>query len=357
MNKIRVLVVDDSVFMRKFISDMLNNEPDIEVVAKAKNGKEALHILRKMPIDVITMDIEMPVMDGITATQKIMKQNPIPIIILSAYAEEGAGPTIKALQEGAIDFIRKPSGPVSFDIDKIKSILIEKIRNSSNININLQKHIKAKIEIYNYDDLHSINLVIGASTGGPKALTMILKEFPYRFPISILIVQHMPEGFTKQFAQHLDKECNLSVREATDGMLIKKGNAIIAKAGYHMMVESIDNKTNIIRLIKGEKINSVMPSCEPLFNSAAKIYKSNLIGIVLTGMGKDGSCGMKTIKKYNGFTIAESALTAMINGMPQAAIKTGAVDYIKPLNEIPETIVNIMKTLKNKEVESNGHLY
>ncbi len=357
MNKIRVLVVDDSVFMRKFISDMLNNEPDIEVIAKAKNGKDALHILRKMPIDVITMDIEMPIMDGITATRIIMKQNPIPIIILSAYAEEGAGPTIEALQEGAIDFIRKPSGPVSFDIDKIRNVLIEKIRNASNINISLQKHVESKIKIYNYDNLHSMDLVIGASTGGPKALTIILKEFPYKFPISILIVQHMPEGFTKQFAQHLDKECKLTVKEATDGMLIKKSNVIIAKAGYHMMVESIDSKTNIIRLIKGEKINSVMPSCEPLFNSAAKIFKSNLIGIVLTGMGKDGSCGIKTVKEYNGFTIAESALTAMINGMPQSAIETGAVDYIKPLNEIPGTIVNIMKTLKNKEAENNGHLY
>jgi len=344
-NKIRVLVVDDSVFMRKLISDMLNSYDDVEVVAKAKNGEEALSIIDEFPIDVVTMDIEMPVMDGISAINKIMAVKPLPIIVLSAYAESGAGPTIEALQMGAVDFIRKPSGPISFDIEKIKSELIEKIRNAIKIDIKARSKQKLIFERKKYDVSklnQNLAVVIGASTGGPKALTLLLKEFPYNFPAPILVVQHMPEGFTKQFAEHLNRDCKINIEEAKDGTLVRKGNVYIAKAGYHMMLESIDEDKNIIRLIRGEKINSVMPSCEPLFDSAAKIYRNNLIGIILTGMGKDGANGIKTIKRFGGITIAESKNTAMIYGMPKAAIETGAVDFIKPLNEIPDLIIKIM---------------
>ncbi|NIA23866.1 MAG: chemotaxis-specific protein-glutamate methyltransferase CheB, partial [Proteobacteria bacterium] len=296
-------------------------------------------------IDVITMDIEMPVMDGISAINKIMDLKPTPIIVLSAYAESGAGPTIEALQMGAVDFIRKPSGPISFDIEKVKSDLIGKIRNAVKIDIksrNKQQLIFKKKK-YDISELNqNLAIVIGASTGGPKALTLLLKEFPYNFPAPILIVQHMPEGFTRQFAKHLNRDCKINIEEAKDGTLIRKGNAYIAKAGYHMMLESIDEDKNLIRLIRGEKINSVMPSCEPLFDSAAKIYRNNLIGIVLTGMGKDGANGIKTIKNFGGITIAESKNTAMIFGMPKAAIETGAIDFVKSLNEIPDLIIKIM---------------
>ncbi len=344
-HKIRVLVVDDSIFMRKLISDMLSKYDDIEVVAKAKNGEEAVSVINDIPIDVITMDIEMPIMDGITAISKIMDVKPTPIIILSAYAESGAGPTIEALQMGAVDFIRKPSGPISFDIDKIQSELVEKIKNAVKIDVLSQSKKKLIFEKKRYDVSklnQNLAIVIGASTGGPKALTLVLKEFPYKFPAPILVVQHMPEGFTSQFAEHLNRDCKIDVKEAEDGVLIRRGTAYIAKAGYHMMIESIDEDKNLIRLVKGKKINSVMPSCEPLFDSAAKIYKNNLIGILLTGMGRDGSKGIKTIKKMGGLTIAESKDTAMIFGMPKAAIETGAVDFVKPLNEIPDLVINIM---------------
>ena len=230
---IKVLVVDDSFLMRKLISDILSSDPEIEVIGKAQNGEEALKKIEELKPDVITLDIIMPGISGLDVLYEVMRTNPIPIIMVSAYTKEGAVETINALEYGAVDFVAKPSGPISMDMDKIREELINKVKLASTAKV---KHIifeKPK-EIIKAPKYSKKVLVIGASSGGPPALRTVLSSLPEKFPIPILVIQHMPAGFTETFANSLKKICNIRVKEAKEGDKIESGLALSAPGGYHM---------------------------------------------------------------------------------------------------------------------------
>lgn len=359
MDKIKVIVVDDSALMRKIVSDMINEEQDMEVVAIAKNGEELLEKLEKVTVDTITLDVEMPKMDGITALKEIKRRNiNVPVIMLSSISVRGTELTMECLESGAFDFIPKPSGTISLDINKVKDDLIQKIRLA--VNKNYQKNYQKKPiikrenpiknEEKNTEGMRSTEksvfkpasnieaVVIGASTGGPKALYTVITALPKVLGVPIFIVQHMPAGFTKAFADRLNNNSDIRVVEAFDGQVVEKDVVYIAPGGYHMEI-GMDKK---IHLNTEPSLWGVRPAVDKLFVSASKVYGSKLMSIILTGMGRDGANGVIDIKKKGGFTISEDQSTCTIYGMPKAAFETGMVDEVLPINEIP---IKIMKTV------------
>lgn len=350
MNKIKVIVVDDSALMRKIISDMVNYDTNIEVVATAKNGKDLIDKLQTISPDVITLDIEMPIMDGVTTLRELKNRKiQAPVIMLSGASTKSTQLTMECLDAGAFDFIRKPGGAISLDIEKVKDELILKIKAAANSNEKCSKAFsdnslfaKERVSIVN-SKLNFINrvdaIVLGASTGGPKALYSVITEFPENIDIPILVVQHMPTGFTKAFADRLNANSKLRVVEAVNEEVITKNTVYIAPGGFHMEIES-DNK---IHLNKEPQIWGVRPAVDKLFFSASKVYGSSLVSAVLTGMGRDGADGTAYIKDNGGFTISESEETCTIYGMPKATYETGKVDMVLPLYEITSQIVKLIK--------------
>ncbi|MBD8045974.1 MAG: chemotaxis response regulator protein-glutamate methylesterase [Clostridium argentinense] len=347
--KIKVMVVDDSALMRKIISDMINAEVDMEVIDTARNGENLLSKINTTVPDVITLDVEMPIMDGITTLKKLKELKiSSKIIMLSSLTKDGAETTMECLQNGAFDFIAKPSGSISLDINKVREDLIEKIRSikisKTAVEINnksatsFRTRLKATEKRFN----NKINcVVIGASTGGPKALYSVITALPSDIGVPVLVVQHMPVGFTKAFAERLDRASNLKVVEAEDKMPIEKNVVYIAKAGYHMEVEN-----NRIVLKETPAIWGVRPAVDKLFISASKVYGNGLLSVVLTGMGKDGAEGTVEVKKNGGYTFAEDESTCVIYGMPKAAFETNMVDEVLPLHHVSSSIV---KTIRGVE--------
>ncbi len=332
-SKIRVLVVDDSLFMRKAISSLLNSDPKISVIGTAKDGEEALQKISELNPDVITLDIEMPRMDGLTTLKEIMRRKPLPVIMLSALTKKGAKETFTALEYGAVDYVLKPSGTVSLDLKLVKDQLIAKIKTAALTRPLTHKTIKPSTVAKSFDAEDKV-IAMGASTGGPQALTEILSRLPEDIPPT-LIVQHMPEGFTRFFAEHLDEKCQFKVKEAENGDQISRGLALVAPGGYHMLVQ----KNGRILLDKGPRVHNVRPAVDPMMFSVAEAYSSKVVGVLLTGMGKDGAKGMKAIKKKGGATIAQDEETCVVFGMPKAAIEEGCVDIVLPLHKIPIEIV------------------
>lgn len=334
MEKIRVLVVDDSALMRRIISDMINQEEDMEVVSVARNGEELLQKIQVLKPDVVTLDVEMPKMNGVEALGELKKRSlKTPVIMLSSITTEGARITMECLDLGAFDFISKPSGSISLDINKVKDELIQKIKssykNKNKVEVKPRTIVRKSLE----GSLEAI--VIGASTGGPKALTTVITNLPEHLGLPILVVQHMPIGFTKAFAERLNNNSKIQVVEAQDGMRIEKDIVYIAQGGSHMEV-SLDKK---IRLTKDPSIWGVRPAVDKLFISAAKLYQNKLMSIVLTGMGKDGANGSIEVKKHGGFTVSEDESTCTIYGMPKAAFETGIIDEVLPLGQVLSKIV------------------
>jgi len=366
LKKIKVIVVDDSALMRKIVSDMINAETDMEVIDTAKNGEDLLtKITRKAP-DVITLDIEMPKMDGI-ATLKELKRNNIcvPIIMLSSLSKTGTELTMECLEHGAFDFIPKPSGAISLDINKVKDELIQKIKLASmqnesgntpiaekNFKANRENFYKSTTRVENEVAItvgatpyirnavaHNVEaVVIGASTGGPKALYKVITALPDNIGVPVLVVQHMPMGFTKAFADRLNLNSKLKVIEAQDGDYVEKNVVYIAPGGYHMEIGN-DKR---IHLNTEPTIWGVRPAVDKLFLSATKVYGSRLLSVVLTGMGRDGAQGTVAIKDNGGITMAEHESTCIIYGMPKAAFETGKVDEIVPLPNVAEEINKIV---------------
>ena len=371
MKKIKVLVVDDSALMRKIISDMIKEDSSIEVIGTARNGQDLMDKLssdfyKTMP-DVITMDVEMPKMDGITALGELKKKNiDIPVIILSSISKEGTKLTMECLAAGAFDFLPKPSGTISLDIDKVKVELIQKIKvayysisnQNSPINIgglenksykeiatvrildentkkteDTRKTIERKFQAGRIDAV-----VMGASTGGPKALTSVITELPKDIGVPVFVVQHMPVGFTRAFAERLNSSSHVEVVEAQEGMKAQSNVVYIAPGGYHMEVWN-DKK---IHLNKEPAIWGVRPAVDKLFISASRVYKGNIVSVVLTGMGKDGAEGTVEIKKNGGITISQDKDTCTIYGMPKVAYETGKVDLVLPLNDISKEVLKII---------------
>jgi len=351
ISKIKVIVVDDSALMRKIISDMINEQEEMEVVDVAKNGQELLaKIVRNTP-DVITLDIEMPKMNGIETLKELKKINiNIPVIMLSSVSKTGAESTMESLDLGAFDFVAKPSGAISIDIDTVKEELVEKIKlafmknEDKLIKKPLKKIIASKVVSRTTNrvsgtlacDIEAV--VIGASTGGPKALYEVITALPSDLGVPVLVVQHMPVGFTKAFAARLNLNSKLRVTEAVDGELIEKNVVYIAPGGYHMQV----GKGKRIELNTQPTIWGVRPAVDKLFISATNFYGARLLSVILTGMGRDGAKGTMVIKESGGITMAEHESTCIIYGMPKAAFETGKVDEIVPLGNVAHEIVKLV---------------
>lgn len=368
VQKVSVMVVDDSALMRKMISDMINMEDDMEVIAIARNGEDLLEKLKKQVPDVITLDIEMPKMNGIEALKKIMELKiPTKVIMISSLTQDGAEETMECLENGAIDFVPKPSGSISLNINVVREILISKIRgirfvrktssisNTKDVDIKEDKtreihRVSTVLKIRERDSMPKAirskeignkkisAIVMGASTGGPKALFNVITNLPEKLGVPILVVQHMPEGFTKAFAERLDKFSKVKVVEAREGMSIEKDVVYIAPGGKHMEI----SRSKTITLNLEHPMWGVRPAVDKLFVSGAKVYGENLLGIILTGMGRDGADGIIEVKKAGGATISEDESTCIIYGMPKAAYDTNMIDEVIPLYDISKRIANIV---------------
>ncbi|RXT15133.1 chemotaxis response regulator protein-glutamate methylesterase [Ammoniphilus sp. CFH 90114] len=361
MRKIRVLVVDDSAFMRKVISDILSQDPWIEVIDKARNGLEGIEKVKKLSPDVVTMDVEMPTMNGLEALEHLMKHHPLPVIMLSSLTHEGATETIKALELGAVDFIPKPSGSISLDIHKVEDQIIAKVKAAAGAKLN--KHpissftptrekgnekvrsdlTLIKKRVTPNPDLPNL-ILIGTSTGGPKALQIVLTSLPAHIPAAVLIVQHMPPGFTKSLSQRLDTLSALHVTEAEDGMDLKVGSVYIAPGDYHMELKRRNTGQFYIGLNQTEPKAGHRPSVDALFESAALLDLPSTYVVVMTGMGSDGTRGLKALKSVSGCKqiIAEDESTCVVFGMPKSAIASGNVDTVLPLSKIGPYLAEVL---------------
>jgi len=346
-SKTRILVVDDSALMRKVISEIISAEPDLEVIDKAKDGKEALEKILTLKPDVVTMDVNIPLMDGIEVLKEVMLKQPTRVIMLSAYTQPGAAATMKALELGAVDFIAKPSGEVSLDLHKLKGEIISKVRLASRIDLEkllfTLKHStfieeRAKKEPVLIKKL----VVIGASTGGPKAILGIMQNIPADIPAAFLIVQHMPEGFTLSFAERISWQSGVKAKEAEDEDIVLAGKAFVAPAGYHSVLEEQNNKYRI-KLNRDALVNFVRPSIDVTLNSAAEVFGKDVIAVILTGMGRDGLEGARKIKEKGGLIIVQDEATSVIWGMPKVVCEAGLADKVLPIFKIPEAIVEEIK--------------
>jgi two-component system chemotaxis response regulator CheB len=332
--QIKILVVDDSLLMQKILVDLLQSDSQISVIGTARDGEEALSKIKSLHPDVVTLDIEMPRMNGLTTVRKIMETNPLPVIMISALAQREAQLTLKALEFGAVDYVPKPSGPISLNMNTVKTELITKVKTAASANIRQLKPLQTeKVAAPKAKSSDKI-ISIAASTGGPAAVAYILRNIPANTP-PILVVQHMQKGMTKLFSEGLNQECKIQVKEAEEGDVVQEGLALIAPGGFHMVV----TKDGEINLTTAPPVNYVRPSADVTMKSAAKTYAAKNIGVVLTGMGVDGAKGIEAIKKKGGVTIAQDKKTCVVFGMPDAAIKTGCVDFVTPLESIPKEIV------------------
>ena len=349
---IRVLIVDDSPVMCKVIANILNADSQILVAGIAHNGKEAVELVPTLKPDLITMDIHMPVMDGFEATKQIMAYNPTPILVLSTSVfKAGMDKVFRAISYGALDVVEKGDLEITEAGDGGKK-LIEKIKFLSNIEV--LHHPLAKIEerrkkatkvlkVSKRTDLSKI-VAIASSTGGPQALLEILREFPKSFPCGIVIVQHITSGFAEGLAEWLNGECQINVKLAKNSDEVLPGTAYVAPCDLQMRIK----EGGRIYLSEEAAFEGHCPSGDILLESVAKIYKDNAIGIILTGMGKDGAMGIKSIQKACGQTIAQDQESCIVFGMPKAAIEMGGVDKIVPLTNISKEIVTILEK-KNAE--------
>ncbi len=323
--------------MRKIVSDMLESDPRITVCGSARNGIEAIEKVKELKPDVVTLDVEMPRMDGLTALGHIMKECPVPVVMLSTLTQRGADATLTALSRGAVDYVQKPSGAVSLDVRKVRNILLEKVKAAaqSNPGTLLLKKKSAALKPLKYTPGSDTKIIaIGTSTGGPASLAEIIPRFPADTP-PMLIVQHMPADFTARFAERLNDTSAIRVKEASAGDKIEPGLALLAPGDYHMTV----GKDGRVHVNKNPKIHGVRPAVDPMMTTASKVYKSKMIGVIMTGMGRDGAAGIEAIKKNNGFNITQDEATCVVYGMPQEAYKTGCVDLVVPLSKIPAEVL------------------
>ncbi|HWP98604.1 MAG TPA: chemotaxis response regulator protein-glutamate methylesterase [Syntrophomonadaceae bacterium] len=358
MPKIKVLVVDDSAFMRKVITDIINSSPDMEVVGRARDGLNALAQIHSLNPDVITLDIEMPVMDGLEALDRIMKEHPLPVVMLSSLTKDGTEQTVKALQLGAVDFIPKPSGQISLDITQISEEIIRKIQIAAGTRKKLQNLYRGTditpgrnstpIDKWPLDPAAVLKkiVLIGTSTGGPKALHQVIPSLPRTLGAGILIVQHMPPGFTKSLAERLDGMSQVKVKEAEQGEIIVPGCAYIAPGDYHLTVAPQINhgeKQLLIALNQLPPRGGHRPSVNVMLESVAQHFWGQMVCVIMTGMGNDGAGGLTLIKERGGRTIAEDQSTSIVYGMPKAAVETGRVDRVVVLNKIGAEITTMLQ--------------
>ncbi|HKN24272.1 MAG TPA: chemotaxis response regulator protein-glutamate methylesterase [Candidatus Acidoferrum sp.] len=335
--RVRVLVVDDSALMRKLIPLILERDPEIEVVGTAMDGAFALKKIAELQPDVVTLDLEMPRMDGIETLRTIMRNVPLPVIVFSTHSREGAYSTFKALALGAIDFVAKPKDAAAGNLDPVAYQLAEKIKVAKRAGgPKALPKLEAEVAAVPKKSVRAAIppnriIAIGISTGGPNALQYVLSQIPGDFPASFVIVQHMPEGFTDMFARRLDECCALDVQEAKSGDLLLAGRVLICPGNRHMMVRRMPRGEMVV-LSDGAPLNGHRPSVDVLFHSVAQEFGLTAVGVLMTGMGDDGAEGLGTIKAAGGVTIAQSEETCVVGGMPRAAIMKGYATKVLPLD-------------------------
>jgi len=345
---IRVLVVDDSAVVRQTLSEVLSSDPEIEIIGTAADPFVAADRIREQVPDVITLDIEMPRMDGLTFLQKIMSQHPIPVVICSSLAQEGAESTLRALEYGAVDIIAKPRMGSKQFLEDSRVILCQAVKGAAAARLGTHRpkpvaQPKLTADAILSPATHAMAettekvVAIGASTGGTEALKVLLEALPADAP-GIVIVQHMPELFTRAFANRLDGLCSITVKEAESNDTVLRGRALIAPGNHHMLLKR-SGARYYVEIKDGPLVSRHRPSVDVLFRSAARYAGQNAVGVILTGMGDDGANGMREMKEAGAATIAQDEETCVVFGMPNEAIKRGAVDKILPLQSVAGAIL------------------
>jgi two-component system chemotaxis response regulator CheB len=350
----RAVVVDDSRFMRALIRNLLE-EGGIDVVAEAGDGATAIETVAEHTPDVVTMDIEMPRKNGIEAVEEIMADCPTPVLMLSAHAEQNADVTFEALDRGAVDFVTKPGGEVTSEMPRVKRELVEKVRSAAAVDLSNRGTSRTRQRSRQTAGSggspvpagrsvpDGATVVIGASTGGPKIVERVLGALPPAASLRVLIVQHMPEGFTARFAKRLDGRSDYQVREAQEGERIGAGQARVAPGGSHLVVDDDRAGRLRLRLRDGDRLHGVKPAIDLAMSSAAETVRGPLTTVLLTGMGRDGVDGMGAAKRAGGVTIAQDERTSAIFGMPKRAIEAGHVDEVLPADDIAAGVVETLR--------------
>jgi two-component system, chemotaxis family, protein-glutamate methylesterase/glutaminase len=334
--------------MRKVIADMVAGSPEFRVVGTARNGLDALKQIHALEPDIVTLDIEMPELDGLQTLGYIMSETPRPVVMLSAAGSaDGTDLTIRALELGAIDFVRKPSGPVSLDLPSVRERLIEALRAASCMNLGSVSVLARPPQAAAWATPGARSggatraVVIAASTGGPRALAEVIPHLPGTLDAAVLVVQHMPGGFTRSLAQRLNLMSPLTVVEATDGEPVLHNRVYLAQGGFHMRVVWRDGAPTIA-LDDSAPIWGVRPAADPLFRSVAQVFGAAVVGVVLTGMGRDGAEGLRAIRDAGGQAVVQDQMTSTIFGMPQAALATAGADRIAGLPDIAPTVATLV---------------
>jgi two-component system chemotaxis response regulator CheB len=342
-----VLVVDDSIFMRRMVADMIARFPGFHVVGTSADGQEALRDIERLDPDVVTLDIEMPRLDGFGVLERVMRSRPRPIVVLSAHTEAGSGATLRALDLGAVDFVPKPSGPISFDLAKVEAQLYKALQAAAAADLQALLRERGRGRVAPPPALTASReavVAIAASTGGPRALSSILAAFPAELGASVLIVQHMPAGFTSTLAARLDEISPLPVSEPGGGEEVMANHVWIAPGDFHMRLRRV-GPTVTIALDQRDPIWGTRPAADALFPSVAEVYGERAVGVVLTGMGGDGAAGLAAILAVGGRTLAQDEASSVVFGMPGRAMALGAVERVVSLPEIPAAIVAALASL------------
>jgi two-component system chemotaxis response regulator CheB len=340
---IKVLIVDDSALIRSLLSEIVNSEKDMYLVGAAPDAYVARDFVNRFQPDVITLDIEMPKVDGLTFLEKLMKAHPTPVLMISTLTERGAGATLRALELGAIDYIAKPKLGVAQGIEEYRQLIVDKIRIAAQAKVKALRHLKsANTSTLDYSGTEKI-IAVGASTGGTEAIKEFLMQLPSNSP-AVVITQHMPPGFTTSYAERLNTLCKINVVEAQGGERVLPGNAYLAPGSFHLLIErsgaDYHLKISDSALVCGHK-----PSVDVMFNSLVECAAKNTIAVILTGMGKDGAAGMFSLHQKGAYTLAQDESSCVVFGMPKEAINLGGVDAVLPLNSLAPEVVKYLQSV------------
>jgi two-component system chemotaxis response regulator CheB len=344
MKKIKVLIVDDSALIRQLLTEILSRDPALEVVGTAPNPLVAREKVLRLEPDVITLDVEMPQMDGLTFLEKLMRAHPIPVVMISSLTERGCDTTLRALELGAVDFVTKPRIDVADGTVQLADEIVEKVKAAARARVGMPRrradHPPTPLASRGLLKTTHKVVAMGASTGGTEALREVLEPLPADTP-GIVMVQHMPEKFTRSFAARLDSLCHVRVKEAEDGDRILPGHALLAPGNYHMEVVRSGAEYHV-RVFQGDPVNRHRPSVDVLFRSCAQRLGANVVGVILTGMGADGARGLLEMREAGARTIAQDEASSVVFGMPKEAIAMGGAEEVSSLTAIPARILRML---------------
>ncbi len=344
-----VLVVDDSAFMRRLVSQLVASSGEFRVVGTARNGHQALEQIHELEPDIVTLDIDMPELDGIQTLGYIMSETPRPVVMLSAATVHGGhDATLRALELGAVDFVRKPSGPISLDLERVEGRLLHALRAAREVNLAGVRMLVAHPRLpavphHPPGAAPEVVVVIAASTGGPRALADVVPSLPADLDAAVLIVQHMPAGFTRSLAHRLDVSSGIRVAEAEQGVAIRSGWVYVAPGGRHLTLTGRrEAPTVALSDADAPTLWGVRPAADHLFHSVAALFRRSVVGVVLTGMGRDGADGLRAIRDAGGRAIVQDRATSTIFGMPHAAVQAAGADRVVPLGDVAAAIAALV---------------